>query len=138
MKKVLWNNQIAEFSDHQYLQKKSININEFLHGDGHQRKFVSETTTFGSLWPGVTSQLQTYLRWPVLPYPLDTEHELNIYKTFRRSSGSLLKVLGMLNLRLVSRWQVGLGKMDRLEIEHFLLNLIDQTSRYRVKCNPIQ
>ena len=47
MPKVLLSNQIPGFFDHQYLWKESIGILDFLHGDNHQRKVASETTTLG-------------------------------------------------------------------------------------------
>ena len=43
-------NQIAVFFDHQYLWKESIDLLVFLHGDNHQRKIASETTTLDVIW----------------------------------------------------------------------------------------
>ena len=39
--------QTAGIFDHQYLQKKSISILDFLHRDNPQRKIKYETTSFG-------------------------------------------------------------------------------------------
>ena len=44
-------NQIAVFFDQQYRWKEAINILDFLHGDIHEGKAASETTTFGWAWP---------------------------------------------------------------------------------------
>ena len=41
--------QIAGFLDHQYVYKESVNTIYFLHGDNHQHKEGSESTTSGWL-----------------------------------------------------------------------------------------
>ena len=46
-------NQTAVFSDYQYIWKESIHTFDFFHGDNHQGKVWSETTTFGWVQPVV-------------------------------------------------------------------------------------
>lgn len=46
----------AGFFDDYFPWKISINILNVLHGDSHQRKVASQTTTFGWLWPCVKMQ----------------------------------------------------------------------------------
>ena len=47
--------QIAKFFDHQYLWKESDDILDFLHGDS------SGDSTYGRVWPRVSSQAETCL-----------------------------------------------------------------------------
>ena len=57
---VLLSNQIAGFFDHQYLWKETINALDFLHINSYQRKIVSQGTSVGWMWPGVSSHSQVY------------------------------------------------------------------------------
>ena len=49
----LLSNQMARFFGYQYLWREPIYFFFFLHGDIHQGKVASETTTFGWVWLGV-------------------------------------------------------------------------------------
>ena len=49
----LCSNKIARLFYHQTIWKKSIGILVFLHRESLQGTLISETTTFGWVWPGV-------------------------------------------------------------------------------------
>lgn len=59
--------QIAGFFDHHYLQRKSIDILNFLHGASYQEKATCETSTFGLTGIGMPSRPQICLELPVVP-----------------------------------------------------------------------
>ena len=50
-------NHIARFFDHHYLWKQSISILDFLHGDIHEAKVASDTTTFGWMCPSMLNSV---------------------------------------------------------------------------------
>ena len=64
---MLLSNQLAEFLSHQYLWKECMDNLDFMHGDIHQLKVASETSTSGWVFPGIPSQSQTYLELPRVP-----------------------------------------------------------------------
>ena len=55
-------NHIAEFFDHQYLWKETINVLGFLRIDSYQRNILSKSITFGKVWPVVFSQIPIFHR----------------------------------------------------------------------------
>ena len=54
-------NEIVRCFDHQYIWKESVDILDSFYGDTHYRKVVTETITFGWLWPDVPSHTQACL-----------------------------------------------------------------------------
>ena len=57
--------QVAEFFDHQYVRKETINVLDFLHRDINQKKIASKSTFVGydQVCPAMPSHSQTFLNF---------------------------------------------------------------------------
>ena len=101
--KILSTYQIAGFFDYQCLWKESINGLDFLHGDNHQGKLVTETTTYA--WVTLSVSL-AQSDWRILWSSISVEG-FNIWHFLHGNSHQRMLVSETLISEFLSNYHVG-------------------------------